>query len=87
MVIEAIAAEVETFWLTDIVRDERPKVIDEIRHGLGLVSGTLFESCRACIATWRPRWQQTFPERARIGARRCCASAPGSAAIATAIRT
>src|SRR5581483_10848191 len=36
--VESIAIEVETFWLTDIVRDKRPTVADEIRHGLGLVS-------------------------------------------------
>ncbi len=41
--VESIAIEVETFWLTDIVRDKRPTVADEIRHGLGLVSDSLFE--------------------------------------------
>ena len=41
--ISAITAEVETFWFTDIVRDERPTVLDEMRHGLGLVSDTLFD--------------------------------------------
>lgn len=39
----AMAAEIESFWLTDIVRDDRPSVLDEVRHGLGLVSNTLFE--------------------------------------------
>jgi phosphoenolpyruvate carboxylase len=38
-----IATEIESFWLTDTVRDRRPQVVDEIRHGLGLVSETLFE--------------------------------------------
>ncbi len=41
--LEIISAEVEVFWLTDTVRGVRPTVIDEIRHGLGLVSDTLFE--------------------------------------------
>ena len=41
--LDAIAAQIETFWLTDIVRDHRPTVLDEIRHGLGMVCDTLFE--------------------------------------------
>ncbi|MGE3314776.1 MAG: phosphoenolpyruvate carboxylase [Planctomycetaceae bacterium] len=41
--VEAIAAEIETYWLTDIIRDDRPTVLDEIRHGLGLVCDTLFK--------------------------------------------
>jgi phosphoenolpyruvate carboxylase len=41
--LDAIAAQIETFWLTDIVRDHRPTVQDEIRHGLGMVCDTLFE--------------------------------------------
>jgi phosphoenolpyruvate carboxylase len=39
--MSAITAEVEAFWFTDIVRNDRPTVLDEIRHGLGLVSATL----------------------------------------------
>lgn len=41
--LDAIAAQIETFWLTDIVRDHRPTVLDEIRHGLGMVCDTLFQ--------------------------------------------
>jgi phosphoenolpyruvate carboxylase len=41
--LDYIAAQIETFWLTDIVRDHRPTVQDEIRHGLGMVCETLFE--------------------------------------------
>lgn len=33
-----IAEELETFWLTALVRSERPKVLDEVRQGLGMVS-------------------------------------------------
>lgn len=33
----AIREEVETFWLSDLVRTERPTVLDEVRHGIGLV--------------------------------------------------
>jgi len=41
--LATIATEIESFWLTDTVRDRRPQVVDEIRHGLGLISDTLFE--------------------------------------------
>ena len=37
----AIAEEVETLWLSDTVRDARPAVLDEVRHGLGTVENTL----------------------------------------------
>lgn len=38
-----IAEEVETFWLTDLVRSERPSVLDEVAQGLSVVAPTLFE--------------------------------------------
>ncbi len=38
----AIAEELEALWLSAMVRSERPSVLDEVRQGLGLVSG-LFE--------------------------------------------
>lgn len=41
--LAAIATEIESFWLTETVRDRRPQVVDEIRHGLGLISDTLFD--------------------------------------------
>ena len=41
--LAAIAEEVETFWLTELVRAERPSVLDEVEQGLGVVAPTLFE--------------------------------------------
>ncbi len=61
--IDAIASEVETFWLTDIVRDERPKVLDEIRHCLGLVSGPLFEIVPRVYQNLETALARTYPEQ------------------------
>jgi phosphoenolpyruvate carboxylase len=41
--IAAIAQEVETYWLTDTVRRGRPAVLDEVRHGLGVVQNGLVD--------------------------------------------
>src|SRR5262249_52938477 len=39
----ALAEEVETFWLTATIRMARPTVLDEVRQGLGMVEGRLFD--------------------------------------------
>ncbi len=39
----AIAEEVEAFWLTDAVRDRRPLVLEEVRHGLEMVESSLLD--------------------------------------------
>ena len=69
-----ISAEVEIFWLTDTVREFRPKVIDEIRHGLGLVSTTLFEivprlyrDMEASILRVFPAYGEGLPTLVRFG--------------------
>jgi phosphoenolpyruvate carboxylase len=41
--VARIAQEVETFWLTDIVRRGRPTVIDEVRQGLRVVGNGLMD--------------------------------------------
>lgn len=41
--MDAIRQHIEILWLTESVRAERPKVIDEVRQGLEVVEGTLFE--------------------------------------------
>ena len=41
--ISEIAEEVETLWLSDTIREDRPTVLDEVRQGLGLVEGSLLE--------------------------------------------
>ena len=62
--LDAIAAEVETFWLTDIIRDHRPTVLDEIRQGLGMVCGTLFEIVPKVYRDLESALARTYPEYA-----------------------
>ncbi|HEY1599459.1 MAG TPA: phosphoenolpyruvate carboxylase [Pirellulales bacterium] len=62
--IATITAEVEAFWFTDIVRTERPTVLDEIRHGLGLVSATLFEMVPRVYRNLEEALANTFPGEA-----------------------
>ena len=57
-----IAAEIESFWLSDIVRDSRPCVADEIRQGLGMVSETLFEVVTRLYRNFEGSLARTFPD-------------------------
>ena len=41
--LAGIAEEIEALWLTDLVRINRPTVIDEVRQGLEVVEGALFD--------------------------------------------
>jgi len=41
--LAAVAEEVETFWLTDLVRADRPSVVDEVDQGLSVVTPTLLD--------------------------------------------
>ena len=40
---DSIRQHIEILWLTESVRSQRPKVIDEVRQGLEVVEGSLFE--------------------------------------------
>ncbi len=59
--VAAITAELEAFWLTDIVRNTRPTVADEIRHGLGLVSTALFQIVPEVYRNLEEAVTATFP--------------------------
>jgi phosphoenolpyruvate carboxylase len=41
--LAAVAEEIEALWLTDLVRVQRPTVLDEVRQGLEVVEGALFD--------------------------------------------
>ena len=41
--LAVIEEQIETFWLTDTVRNDRPTVLDEVRQGLEVVENSLFE--------------------------------------------
>ena len=70
-------AEITALWQADEVRSRRPRVVDEIRHALWFFETTLLDVAPDVLAEYR--------ERLPGCARRRCASAPGSAAIRTAI--
>lgn len=40
---DAIRQHIEILWMTEAVRSERPGVIDEVRQGLDVVEGSLFD--------------------------------------------
>ncbi len=84
---ELVLAEITGLWQTDEVRSRRPTVFDEIKMGLDYYDVSIFETlpelyreisagAARCLRIWRS---------SRTNCRRCCASARGSAAIATAI--
>ncbi len=73
----AFAEEITALWQTDEVREQRPRVLDEIRHGLWFFEESLWEAAPRLLAAYRER----------LPARRCrSASARGSAATRTATR-
>jgi len=41
--VATIAEEIESFWLSDTVRDQRPTVLGEVKQLLGLVEGRLLD--------------------------------------------
>ena len=51
----AIAEEVTALWQTDEVREQRPRVVDEIRHGLWFFEQSLFEVAPRLLADYRGR--------------------------------
>jgi phosphoenolpyruvate carboxylase len=52
---EALAEEVTALWQTDEVREQRPRVVDEIRHGLWFFEQSLFEVTPRLLAEYRDR--------------------------------
>ena len=56
----AVAEELETFWLSSLVRSERPSVLDEVRQGLGMVAGLfevvprIYREMEAALGRWYP---------------------------------
>ncbi|MGH3102997.1 MAG: phosphoenolpyruvate carboxylase [Gaiellaceae bacterium] len=54
--IEAeLAGEVTALWLTDEVRSRRPRVVDEIRHGLWFFERSLLDAAARLLAAYRDR--------------------------------
>ena len=51
----ALAEEITALWQTDEVREQRPRVVDEIRHGLWFFELSLFEAAPRLLASYRAR--------------------------------
>ncbi len=47
------AEEITALWQTDEVRDERPRVLDEIRHGLWFFEQSLWDAAPRLLAAYR----------------------------------
>ncbi len=53
--LDAIAEEVTALWQTDEVRSHRPRVVDEVRHGLWFFETSLLDAAPELVADLRKR--------------------------------
>lgn len=63
---EKIRQQIEILWLTEAVRAERPSVIDEVRQGLEVVEGTLFEVVPLLYNQLESRLKTVYPEHSWV---------------------
>ncbi|HEY2158461.1 MAG TPA: phosphoenolpyruvate carboxylase, partial [Isosphaeraceae bacterium] len=56
-----IAEEVETLWFSETIRQSRPTVQDEVRHGLNMVEGGLLEVVPRLYRNFEAGLRKTFP--------------------------
>ena len=61
--IEAIAEAVETLWLSDAIRETRPTVLDEVRHCLNVVEGSLLDVVPRVYRTVEASLRDAYPDR------------------------
>ena len=59
---ENMRQQIEILWLTEGVRAERPGVIDEVRQGLEVVEGTLFEVVPDLYRELETRLKSVYPD-------------------------
>ena len=60
--LAAVVEELETLWLTETVRSERPTVLDEVRQMLNIVQKTLFEVIPGLYRELEIAIHQVYPE-------------------------
>jgi phosphoenolpyruvate carboxylase len=58
---ERLGEEITVMWQTDEVRGERPRVIDEIRHGLWFFEESLLDAAEELFARYRRRFPDAPP--------------------------
>jgi len=61
--LAVIGEQIETFWLTDIVRVVRPTVLDEVRQGLEVVENSLFEVVPRLYRSLETALKTVFPDQ------------------------
>jgi phosphoenolpyruvate carboxylase len=61
--VEAIAEEVETLWLSEAIRGTRPTVLDEVRHCLNVVEGSLLDIVPRVYRTVEASLRDAYPDR------------------------
>ena len=84
--VETLRREITAAWETEEVRRERPSPLDEVRSALAVFEQTLWDALPQYCARSIARCGSARAAACR-STRRRSASAPGLAAIATAIRT
>ena len=52
-IVERAAEEVTVLWQTDEVRPQRPRVVDEVRHGLWFFEQSLLDAAEELLAAYR----------------------------------
>lgn len=62
-VLASVAEEVESYWLSDTIREARPTVLGEVRHGLETVKGSLFEVVPRIYRELEEGLRRVYPER------------------------
>ena len=81
-----LAATVQELWGSDDLRAASISVEDEVRGGLIHFASTLADAVPRIYRDLEQALAESYPDQS-IECRRCSASAPGSAVIATAIRS
>ena len=61
--VAAIAEEVETIWLSEVIRVSRPTVVDEVRQLLGLVEGRLLDVVPRIYRKLEAALRKVYPEQ------------------------
>jgi phosphoenolpyruvate carboxylase len=59
--LAGIREEVETFWMTNLVRGQRPAVLDEVRQGAGMIE-SLFDVVPRLYREFEASLQRVYPE-------------------------
>src|SRR5207302_5282793 len=68
--LAGVGEDVETFWLSSLVRSQRPTVLDEVRQGLGML-GSPFDVVPELYRELESALRRVYPELDPASAPRC----------------